>query len=198
MDAGKTDGMESTLGKGAREWITDFIRKKSKAGQFALRNEILEELARRNILDSEGHETSEVVDALLNKILKENEDLREISVKDGAPRYYSLQFMSEPFVKILMRKEGDPLLLLAETVRENSQVYPRPIPLDAFKDYPFNLTQEEILACLQQMTETDQYKDVQRTTTSIGTVFLYSTLHLDPGHACMLAEWLDVGQFNNP
>jgi len=197
MDAGKTDGMESTLGKGARKWITDFIRKKSKAGQFALRNEILEELP-RNILDSEGHETSEVLDALLNQMLEENEDLREISVKDGAPRYYSLQFMSEPFVKILLRKEGDPLLLLAETVRENSQIYPRPIPLDAFKDYPFNLTQEEILACLQQMTETDQYKDVQRTTTSIGTVFLYSTLHLDPGHARMLAEWLDVGQFNNP
>jgi hypothetical protein len=29
-------------------------------------------------------------------------------------------------------------------------------------------------------------------------VFLYSTRHLDPDHASMLAEWLDVGQYRNP
>ncbi len=198
MDGKRTDGMESDLGKGARKWITGFVRKKSEAGQFASRDEILEELARQNILDSQGHETSELLDTLLEETLEENEDLQEVSAKDGPPRYYSRQFMGEAFVTILLRKEGNPFLLLAETVRENSQVYPRPIPLDAFKDYPFNLTQEEILACLGQMAETDQYKDIQQTTTSIGTVFLYSTLHLDPGHARMLAEWFDVGQFNNP
>jgi hypothetical protein len=27
---------------------------------------------------------------------------------------------------------------------------------------------------------------------------LYSALHLEPEYASMLAEWLDVGQFNNP
>jgi hypothetical protein len=194
MDGKRTDGIEPSGGKGARKWIAGFIRKKSKAGQFAFRDEILKELARQSILDSQQHEASELLDTLL----EENEDLQEVTAKDGAPRYYSRQFMGEAFVTILLRKEGDPFLLLAETVRENSQVYPRPIPLDAFKGYPFNLTQEEILACLKQMTETDQYKDIQQTTTSIGTVFLYSTLHLDPGHARMLAEWLDVGQFDNP
>jgi len=29
-------------------------------------------------------------------------------------------------------------------------------------------------------------------------VFLYSTRHLETDHAAMLAEWLDVGQFENP
>lgn len=198
MDGKRIDGMEPALKKGARKWITAFIRGKSKAGQLAFRDEIREQLARQNILDSQGHEISELLDTLLAVTLEENEDLQEVSAKNGAPRYYSRQFMGEAFVTLLLRKEGDPFLLLAETVRENSQVYPRPTPLDAFKDYPFNLTQGEILACLQQMTGTNQFKDIQQTTTSIGTVFLYSTLHLDPGHARMLAEWLDVGQFNNP
>jgi hypothetical protein len=198
MEAGKTDRLESVREKVTRERTADFIRKKSQAGQLSLRQEILDELARQNILGPQQHETSEVLDVLLSKTLEEHEDLRQVSDQYGASRYYSYQFMTDSFVKILLQKEGHPLLLLAETVRENSRIYPRPIPLDAFKDHPFNLTEEEILACLQQMTETDHYKDIQRTATSIGTVFLYSTLHLDPGHARMLAEWLDVGQFNNP
>jgi hypothetical protein len=57
---------------------------------------------------------------------------------------------------------------------------------------------EEILACLRQMADREEYGDIQQATTSIGTVFVYSTLHLDRDYAAMLAEWLDVGQFNNP
>jgi hypothetical protein len=43
-----------------------------------------------------------------------------------------------------------------------------------------------------------EYLDIASTTTSSSRVFLYSTLHLEPDHAEMLAEWLDVGQFENP
>jgi hypothetical protein len=48
------------------------------------------------------------------------------------------------------------------------------------------------------MAAGEEYKDIERLSTSAGTVFLYSTLHLDPAHASMLAEWIDVGQFENP
>ena len=44
----------------------------------------------------------------------------------------------------------------------------------------------------------EEYRDIVSTTTSTSRVFLYSTLHLEPDHASMLAEWLDVGQSNNP
>jgi hypothetical protein len=44
----------------------------------------------------------------------------------------------------------------------------------------------------------DEFNDIRQTTTSSHTIFLYSTLHLEPDHATMLAEWLDVGQFENP
>jgi hypothetical protein len=44
----------------------------------------------------------------------------------------------------------------------------------------------------------EEYEDIARTTTSIGTVYLYSTRHLEPDYASTLAEWLDVGQANNP
>jgi hypothetical protein len=90
------------------------------------------------------------------------------------------------------------MLLIAEIVRENSAIYPRPVPIDMFKHLPFDLRLEEIQAYLAQMAKRDDYRDIKQTTSSIGTVFLYSTLHLDPGYASMLAEWVDVGQANNP
>ncbi len=48
------------------------------------------------------------------------------------------------------------------------------------------------------MRQQAEYQDIAQTTTSIGTIFLYFNQHLDPGHASMLTEWLDVGQANNP
>jgi hypothetical protein len=48
------------------------------------------------------------------------------------------------------------------------------------------------------MADQKEYQDIQQTTTSIGTVFLFSTLYLEPDYATFLAEWIDVGQVNNP
>jgi hypothetical protein len=48
------------------------------------------------------------------------------------------------------------------------------------------------------MAQQKEYEDIAQTITSVGTQFLYSTKHLDPDHAFTLAEWLDVGQVNNP
>jgi hypothetical protein len=106
--------------------------------------------------------------------------------------------MSDADATLLTRKEEDLLLMMAEIIRENSAIYPRPVPLDIFVESPFDLTQEEILEGLGKMGQQSEYNDIAQTTTSIGTIFLYSNRHLDPGHASMLAEWLDVGQVNNP
>jgi hypothetical protein len=104
--------------------------------------------------------------------------------------------LSETYAGILVRKEENSLL--AEVVRENSATYPRPVPLSIFREPPFDLTQEAILDCLAGMGKPGDYQDIAQTTTSIGTVFLYSNLHLDPIYASTLAEWIDVGQANNP
>jgi hypothetical protein len=83
-------------------------------------------------------------------------------------------------------------------VRKNSMLYPRPIPLESFQKMPFEMSGEEIEASLEQMAGREDFRDICRTTPSIGTVFLFSTLYLEPDYASMLAEWFDVGQFQNP
>lgn len=178
---------------------TSIIREKSKEGRFILTEEVLSELLNRGFLESEKEEDRFVeASSILEEALHGNEDLRERKGNDGLSRYYSSLAMSEPYATLLTRKEEDLVPMMAEVIRENSAIYPRPIPVDIFMGLPFDLTQEEIFECLKKMGEQVEYQDIAQTTTSIGTIFLYSNQHLDPDHASMLAEWLDVGQANNP
>jgi len=178
--------------------IEKIIRERSKTGQLIQFEEILTELTKQGFVKSEVADRRPHVEAVLRETIEKNEDLKEIFNRDGIPYYYSTQSLGEAYTIILIRKEENPLLLMAEIVRENSAIYPRPIPFDLFRQSPFDLTQEEILEYLKKMGEQGEYQDISQTTTSIGTIFLYSTQHLEPGYASMLAEWLDVGQANNP
>ncbi|MBI5570371.1 MAG: hypothetical protein HY914_10540 [Desulfomonile tiedjei] len=178
--------------------ILKIIHARSESGQLVRVEEILAELKEQGFLESEDVEQKAHLETTLKQVLKENRDLKAISGKNGIPYYYSAQSLSETYAGILVRKSENPLWLIAEVVRENSQLYPRPVPVDSFLEPPFGLTREEIAECLTTMREQREYQDIARTITSVGTPFLYSTQHLDPDHAFTLAEWLDVGQVNNP
>jgi len=178
--------------------IAEMIYEKSEEGQLISKKEIFQEVIGKIILKSDPPEQESAFETILKKSIEGNPDLRELPGRDGLPRYYSSQRMSEPYVRLLMRKEEDPLLLIAEMVRENSSLYPRPVPIDIFYDSPFGLTQEEMLVCLGKMSAQEEYQDISQTITSTGTIFLYSSHYLDSGYASMLAEWFDVGQAENP
>ena len=194
----KADKMERRMEEEICQTVADMIHKKSEEGQLISKKEVFQELIGQKILKSDPPEQESEFETILKKTMEGTSDLRELPGRDGLPRYYSSQCMSEPYIRILLRKEEDPLLLIAEMVRENSSLYPRPVPIDIFFDSPFDLTQEEILVCLGKMSGQEEYQDIGQTTTSTGTIFLYSSRHLDSGYASMLAEWFDVGQAENP
>ncbi|MCJ7746605.1 MAG: hypothetical protein MUP27_02590 [Desulfobacterales bacterium] len=191
------DGMMS-LQEGTCLAAATIIRKKSKSGQLTLPEEILVELTRQGLLKSEDSDKGSQFEAILKHTIEKNEDLKNIYNRESIPHYYSVEYMTEKYANILIQKGEDSLPLMAEIIRENSKIYPRPIPLDIFREPPFDLTREEILLYIKKMAEQKEYQDINQTTTSIGTVFLYSTLYLDPNYATSLAEWIDVGQVNNP
>ncbi len=178
--------------------IAAMIRQSSEASQLIAESEILRRMADQHLLISQAADPAEEVGDILKKVVDGSEDLHELAAQDGSRRYYSSHFMTEAYAMILLQKLGDHLRLIAETVRENSSVYPRPVPLDIFTQPPFDLTHQEVLNDLERMGAEEEYQDIVPTTTSASRVFLYSTLYLEPEHASMLAEWLDVGQFNNP
>ncbi|MDI3280820.1 MAG: hypothetical protein QJR13_05570 [Bacillota bacterium] len=177
--------------------LAALIREQSQAGRLCHPEELRAYLAEKGFTGLGAGEEEERA-KLLEEVRQRQEDIRSLPGPDGELRYYSLQYMSESYARLLVRREGDPLLLIAETVRESSALYPRPVPASFFTGPPFELTEEELHACLESMASREEYGDIARTTSSAGTVFLYSTRHLDHGYASFLAEWLDVGQAANP
>ena len=176
--------------------MVKIIRDRSEMGQLVQFEELLTQLAEKSLVNSETtHQRAQLEDAF-RQALSENEDIRRLFGRNRIPQYYSSLSLSETYAGMLVRKEENSLI--AEIVRENSATYPRPIPLDIFTEPPFDLTKEEIVEYLKEMRKQGEYEDIAQTTTSIGTVFLYSSQHLDPTYASALAEWIDVSETNNP
>jgi hypothetical protein len=174
--------------------IVSMIRQESEAGRLISGAEILHRLADQSRPELQEEEFT----SLLKSALGVNEDLHELAVGNGPRHFYSSLFMTGAYAMILLQKQGDPLRLIAQTVRHHSADYTRPVPLDLFTQPPFDLTRQEVLNDLERMEAMEEFRDIAMTMTSASSVFLYSTLYLEPGHASMLAEWIDVGQFDNP
>lgn len=195
------DGVEKNMVKereAAAQIIVVMIRQSSEAGHLISESEILRRGAEQSLFNSQPGDPAKEARNIIQKVVDGSGDIQELTAQDGSRRYYSSLFLTKAYAMILLQKEGDPVRLIAETVRENSSVYPRPVPLDIFTQPPFDLTHQEVLNDLERMGAEEEYQDILPTTTSASRVFLYSTLYLEPEHASMLAEWLDVGQFNNP
>ena len=195
------DKAEATLEKTrapAAQAVAAMIRQSSEAGQLMAESEILRRVADQHLCTSPTLDPAEEAGRILRKGLDGSEDLHELIAQDGTRRYYSSHFMTEAYATILLRKQGDPLRLIAETVRENSAAYPRPVPMDIFTQPPFTFSRQEVLHYLERMAAEEEYRDIVPTTTSASRMFLYSTIHLEADYASMLAEWIDVGQLDNP
>jgi len=178
--------------------IAAWIRKASEAGRLISESEISRQAAEQRLVPTADPDGTQETDQMLKILVDENEDLHGLSARDGSRDYYSSEFMTEAYAQILSLKRGGPRRLIAEIVRQNSAFYPRPVPQDTFTQPPFGLSAQEIHDEMEEMRGDEEYGDIASTTTSSPRVFLYSTRHLDPDHAAMLAEWLDVGQLENP
>jgi hypothetical protein len=188
---------DNTKAAEAAQIVGAMIRQESKEGRLISASEILSRAADQKLFasaDTVGEEGME----LLRKVVDADENLRELADENGSRSYYSSLFMTEAYARILFHKQAAPLKLIADVVRQNSATYPRPVPLDHFTRHPFDLTLDEVLSRVKQMSALTDYKDIQSTTASTSRVFLYSALYLNSEYARSLAEWLDVGQPNNP
>jgi hypothetical protein len=137
------------------------------------------------------------LDALLAETLAANDDLAVAAGEGGERFYHSPPLMSRTYAAILAGRSS-PCRLMADEVRRNSAEYPRPVPLDLFEYPPFDLAPETIEACLKALADDPACADISFTTTSAGTVYLFSTRSMDRAYAAFLAERADVGLASNP
>ena len=120
-------------------------------------------------------------------------------IRDAGRTYaYSERQMTSQYALQAARAECEDIRhVIAETVRSDSVVYPRPTPVQFFYGAPYFLSPEAVMAAIDALSSDLQYADTQRLNASDGSLFLYSADHMHPGHAQSAAEWDAVERFQN-
>jgi hypothetical protein len=146
--------------------VAAMIRQSSEEGRIIAEAEILVAAGNQGLLSSTPEKQPGELKKILSGLVKKISDLNALKAPDGSRRFYSEQFITEAYAAILLQKQGDPQQLIAEIVRENSRIYPRPVPLDLFTLLPFDLEEQNVMDFIGQMAENKVYKDIVLISTS--------------------------------
>ncbi len=176
--------------------VVKIVRQQSRHGRLVNLEELVSSLAPSVRPADDNPDPHILFRGALTDTVASNLEIREIEGQNGESLYYSTLDMTPEYAGILAGQGS--LSLIADIIRENSRIYPRPVPLELFKQPPFELGDQEITEYLGQMKSNPEYSDISITITSTGAIFLYSTDSMDPAYANSLAEWIDVGASNNP
>jgi hypothetical protein len=134
---------------------------------------------------------------LVQEVLADPEcgDLRLLRTSKGAAYFYSTLHMSDGYARILLRVEEDnPYETIAATVREESELYPRPTPIAALRNPTFGLEADRVEQLAREVVQLEQYKDIKLIEASTGAIYLHSDRFLDAEWARSLVEWEEVGK----
>lgn len=112
----------------------------------------------------------------------------------GTEYLHAQYILSVPFAKLLLRTQAnDPKHLIAEAVRENAELWPRPTPASFFSDTPlFGMTAAQVTGFIADIMADMVYADVKLVTASNGAVYLYSDRFMEEPVALRMAEWVEV------
>jgi hypothetical protein len=180
-------------GHSSADLLTELIRRHSRDGKLISGKRLEREIATVTSRADDGLSPGDA----LNEAIRKNPDLGIVYDANRHAFYHSVDFLSHTYAGILALKDT-PARMMADTIRDNSARYPRPMPLDLFEQAPFHLSPEIIKVSLQEMASENQYRDIAATTSSGGTVYLYSSDFLSHDYATHLAEWEDVGYLCDP
>lgn len=165
--------------------ISNYIRKKSSQGNIVEISELKE-------MDLEL--TDEEIDNKVEILKSDNQfnDIRVLSGEEG--RYiFSDDSMTKKYATMMAKVEEDNIKeLIAQTVREDSKIYPRPTDIKVFKKSPFYLEDDVLNEVIDQMIDEKSYKDIKKVVASNGALYLYSNAHVEEDHAIGLTEWVEV------
>jgi len=146
-------------------------------------------------------ELSESLDLVVDRLGEspQYQDILKVVGPTGMEYLHSEQHISPSYARLLARVDAnDPLAMMAETIREDSRVYPRVTSLDSFRQEVFNIDPSELDGYVERLLASEDYSDIQKTVVSNGAVYLFSDRHLHPKLAARQAEDDELGDELNP
>ena len=106
---------------------------------------------------------------------------------------YSREYMTDNYAHwSYLAHEDNAVVSLVDCAREESRVYPRPMPAESLKNPPFNMNDEQIAATWKIIEESGDFPDMETVSASNDEVYYFSTKHLSRAYAQSLAEWASV------
>ncbi len=134
------------------------------------------------------------------EVFKTEEEYADIKILRGTGIYlFSEDKMTLNYAKTMARiADKDIMALIASTVRDDSEIYPRATPAKTFYQHPYNIDKGIFDDVLEEMENKEEYKDIKGVRASNGALYLYSNKYLAEDHAAYLAEDIEVVQKEVP
>jgi hypothetical protein len=182
-----------SIAEEAREKIADKVRQDSKERiQLTPVKSLAALFPEMELAQVNGH-----IDSLAAET--KYADLARVTGPTDIEYLYSQEHMTHNYATILARIEAkDPYTTIAETVREESRVYPRPTRVALFYEPLFQIESGQLEMIVEGLLRRPEYADITKIVASTNAIYLYSNQHLDPSYAESWVEWEEVGRQNNP
>ncbi len=128
------------------------------------------------------------------------EDIKTVTAATGEMFFYSTRHMSDYFALVLARVASkDVCILIAETVRDESRIYPRPTCVMLFLEKVFGVKEEDLESVVRKTLERPEFRDIKAMIHPVtGAVYLYSDKYLDGERAFMKMDYEEVIRPANP
>ncbi|MEG1561282.1 MAG: hypothetical protein RR323_02640 [Raoultibacter sp.] len=118
-----------------------------------------------------------------------------IAVLQGQHSYYlySREYMTDNYAHwSYLAHEDNAVVSLVDCAREESRVYPRPMPAESLHNPPFNMDDAQIAATWKIIEESGDFPDMETVSASNDEVYYFSTTYMSRVYAQSLAEWASV------
>jgi hypothetical protein len=122
-------------------------------------------------------------------------DIKTVSAFSGEMYLYCELHITDKYAALLVRSAvNDACSTIAEMVREDSRIYPRPTRISIFTSQVYGIPPATLQPCIVRVLNSPEYSDIRKLVhPESESEYLYSNLHLNEEHAYSLMKWLEEG-----
>jgi len=213
-DPGYTDIKAVTTASGLVFFYSEKHIKVAEAAAKSLLEEVKFRIGERVRADSQDTEVLTPVDPLYaeigwdqsaynaDEIRKDPRyaDIKTVTAASGEQFFYSTRHMSDYYALLLARVAAqDPCATIAETVRDESRIYPRPTCVLLFLERLFGINEADLKTIVDKTLERPEFSDIKMMVhPATGGVYLYSSQYMNEDVAWAKMDWEEVGRDANP
>jgi hypothetical protein len=144
-----------------------------------------------------------IIDVLLKGMPLEARyvDIKKATDAGGTEYYHCDIYLTESYaVTLMLAMAGDHLATIAETIREESRIYPRTTNVTIFRDQSvYGVPAGDLDTVLWNLLRNPKYADIKRIVHPVTrAIHLYSDTFISEVSAWAMMDWEEVGRANNP